>query len=318
MTTLAPPEALLAQLVAHPGGLSAARAAEWLGEDLAAAAGTLRARGHDLRRDGAAWRLECATRHFDPAAFESARQGSWGAPCEVWESARSTNDLARDGAVRGAPEGALWCAEQQSAGRGRQGRGWVCAPHAGILASWVLRESWTRALHPSLLPLVVGLGICEALRALSALDVRPKWPNDLWLGGAKLGGILVEARPGGAGFAVVGLGLNVLADPGREAAAGIRTTSLHDHLPGPRRETLLAAALAGCERRVREWRAGDPAPLLASYQDLDLTQGRVVRVESGGEVARGRVVGIGAEGSLQVTTEDGRAHEFVAGEVHLL
>src|SRR6185436_14240945 len=116
--------------------------------------------------------------------------------------------LARAGAERGAPHGTLWLAEAQSRGRGRQGRAWSCAPHAGLLVSWLLRDPFAAAVPATVLPLALGLGACEGLRRATGLDVRTKWPNDLWLGEAKLAGLLVEARPGAEAIAIAGFGMN--------------------------------------------------------------------------------------------------------------
>jgi len=317
MTSLAAPENLLALLVAHPGGVPETLVRASLGDTADPAATALRARGHDLQYDADRWRLSCAPQHFDPVAFARARRGPWGAPCEVWEVTGSTNDLARAGALGGAPEGALWIAEEQTAGRGRQGRTWCCGPHAGILASWIVRTPLAAEACPTLLPLAVGLGICEGLRSATGLAVRTKWPNDLWLEGAKLAGILVEARPGPQGFAVVGLGLNVYAEPQREAQIGGRSAHLALCGSGLRREALLAALLAAAAGRVEEWRTGNRVDLLARWRQLDVTQGRAVRVECGGETIAGRVVGIGESGCLAVETAAGPVREFAAGEVHL-
>jgi BirA family biotin operon repressor/biotin-[acetyl-CoA-carboxylase] ligase len=317
MNPRAPAEQLLAVLVAHPNGAPAALVRRELGESATEATAVLRNRGHAVEVTDDTWRLACARQHFDPAAFEAARTGGWGAPCEVWEVASSTNDLAREGALGKAPDGALWVAECQTAGRGRQGRNWTCAPHAGLLASWIVRGSLDTAARPTLLPLAVGLGLCEGLRAATGLPVRLKWPNDLWLEDGKLGGVLVEARPGPHGFAIAGVGLNFVADAARDAAVGARTASLHSPGVHLKRESVLAAALAGAERRVAEWRAGRNEDWLEAWRGLDTTRGRSVHVQCGDESVPGRAIGVSATGCLRLVTGDGTIREFAAGEVHL-
>jgi BirA family biotin operon repressor/biotin-[acetyl-CoA-carboxylase] ligase len=227
--------------------------------------------------------------------------------------------LARAAAQAGAPEGALWLAETQAAGRGRQGRRWEAGAHTAILASWILRPPGRAGdAFSGLLPLVLGVGICEGLRGSTGLDVRTKWPNDLYLGGAKLGGILVESRLGATGWAVAGLGLNVERDPVRDAALGCRTASLHGRRDDSRREPILAAVLDAAERRYNRFLAGGVENLLDDYRKLDLTQGSPVRVEQGATQLGGRAVGITDTGGLLVAGDDGGLHEFVAGEVHLV
>src|SRR4051812_40804958 len=110
----------------------------------------------------------------------------------------STNERARALAAAGAPHGTLVTADEQQAGRGRQGRAWSAPPRSAVLMSVVLREL------SATLPLAAAVAVCEAL----PVDARIKWPNDVWIDGRKVAGILVEARPQ-EGWAVLGIGLNV-------------------------------------------------------------------------------------------------------------
>jgi BirA family biotin operon repressor/biotin-[acetyl-CoA-carboxylase] ligase len=315
--TLAMPERLLALLVQHPDGVpgDAARAA--LGGDApaAGAARVLESRGHPLATRGDGWRLACARQHFDPAAFAALAAGSVPA-LEVWERVGSTNDLGRDGAAHGAPDGALWLAEEQTLGRGRQGRSWHCAAHAGLLASWIVRAPLGPGTCPTLLPLAVGLGACEALAAATGARLAVKWPNDLWLADRKVGGLLVEARHGTAPHAVVGLGLNVHA----AALAGAplsEATTLAAAGSAPPREALLARLLAGAARRVDDWRTGRFAAVRQAWLELDVVVGRRVRCELADGLLEGRARDVSAEGLLAVETADGRVVLVAAGEVHL-
>jgi BirA family biotin operon repressor/biotin-[acetyl-CoA-carboxylase] ligase len=310
---LAPPEALLALLVRAARGVPRERIVELLGEAAEPAAAALVHRGHALHHDARGWRLDCAAEHFDPGAFEPS--GAFGARLEIWETAASTHDLARAGAVAGGPPGAVWLAESQSAGRGRQGRVWCAAPHSALLVSLAVEATFAPEARPTLLPLALGLGACEALRGATGLDVRTKWPNDLVLAGRKLGGLLVDALP--AGGAVVGFGLNVRAG----ATAGFDlpgAIALGDVMPSPPREILLAAVLAGLEKRHSDWRAARWQPLLDAYSKHESTFGRVVRADSGGVVVEGPVRGVTETGQLRIETSAGVERRLVAAEVHLL
>ena len=95
-------------------------------------------------------------------------------------------------------------ADEQTAGRGRQGREWTAPPRSSVLMSVVLRELDER--H-ELLPLAAAVAVCEALPVEAAI----KWPNDVWVEGRKVAGILLEGRPQ-EGWAVLGIGLNVTTD----------------------------------------------------------------------------------------------------------
>ncbi|MEA2455525.1 MAG: BirA family transcriptional regulator, partial [Thermoleophilaceae bacterium] len=124
-----------------------------------------------------------------------------GSPRVHFRLTDSTNERARALAAGGAPHGTLVTADEQQAGRGRQGRSWSAPPRSAVLMSVVLREL------SETLPLAAAVAVCEAL----PVDARIKWPNDVWIGGRKVAGILVEARPQ-EGWAVLGIGLNVATE----------------------------------------------------------------------------------------------------------
>src|SRR5256714_3422110 len=121
----------------------------------------------------------------------------------------STNERARELAAAGAPHGTIVTADEQSAGRGRQGRTWVAPAGSAVLMSLVVRDFGPETL----LPLAAPLAVCDACEAVAAVECRIKWPNDVWIGGRKVAGILVEGRPQ-EGWAVVGIGLNVSTTAG--------------------------------------------------------------------------------------------------------
>ena len=110
----------------------------------------------------------------------------------------STNERAKQLAAAGAPHGTMVTADEQTAGRGRQGRVWTAPPRSAVLMSVVLRELDER------LPLTAAVAVCDALPVEAAI----KWPNDVWIEGRKVAGILVEGRPQ-EGWAVLGVGVNV-------------------------------------------------------------------------------------------------------------
>lgn len=128
----------------------------------------------------------------------------------VVEEARSTNDLAWEAAERGTPEGFVVFAERQTAGRGQYGRRWESAPYQGLWLSVLLRPAMTLRESPqltSLLAEVVAQTVTEETGA--AATIKP--PNDIYLAGRKVAGVLVEGRTArdGTYLAVAGIGLNV-------------------------------------------------------------------------------------------------------------
>ena len=205
----------------------------------------------------------------------------------------STNERAKALAPVGAPHGTLVTADEQSAGRGRQGRTWTAPPRSALLMSLVLRDP------PEALPLAAAVAVCEAL---APLDARVKWPNDVWVERRKLAGILVEGRPQ-EGWGVLGIGLNVESSPPDLPATSLRECGL-DTTP----EAVLSPLLAALER----WTAADNEEVLGAWRQRDALHGERVRWQDGEGVA----AGIDACGALLVDTDSGRT-ALDAGEVHL-
>lgn len=138
------------------------------------------------------------------------------------DSTASTLDIAHAIAADGAPDGALILAEAQTAGRGRSGKRWTSAPGAGIWLTFI-----ERALDPatlSLLALRLGIAAADALQPFVDSMIGIKWPNDLQVGGAKLAGILAEARwrDGAPEWVAIGMGVNVRPPAEVENAVGLR------------------------------------------------------------------------------------------------
>jgi BirA family transcriptional regulator, biotin operon repressor / biotin---[acetyl-CoA-carboxylase] ligase len=266
---------------------------------------------------------------LDAAAVRAAvlrPDGLWRA-IEVSEVTGSTNADLLALASGGAPEGVVLAAEQQRAGRGRMGRAWVAPPRAALTFSLLLRPTAAGRARHGWLPLLAGLATAEAVRAMTPVDARLKWPNDVLAGAAKLGGILTEAAAGAGaadGTVVVGIGLNVSTEPGELPPPGpgaLPATSLRIAAsPGPDRGVLLAAILTGFERSYRAWTSvfGDAerSGLRAGYTRLCATIGQRVRVElPGGRLLTGLATGIDPDGRLLIRTGPGAELPVAAGDV---
>ena len=215
----------------------------------------------------------------------------------------STNERARQLALAGAPHGTLVTADQQSAGRGRQGRSWSAPAGSALLMSLVLRE-----LEPTL-PLASAVAVSEACEAVAPVACGIKWPNAVWIEEGKLAGILVEGRPQ-EGWGVLGIGLNV-AMAENEFPEELRGTATSLRIAAgepPSIERLLNELLRTLDRRL----ADPAAEVLEAWRARDALQGRTVRWQDG----EGTAAGIDDEGALLVKTSDGRI-TLDAGEVHL-
>ena len=156
--------------------------------------------------------------------------GLWQA-VEVVDGTGSTNADLLARALGGAPEGLVLAAEEQSAGRGRMGRTWVSPPRAALTFSLLVRPVAVPPARRGWLPLLAGVAVASAVTAVTGVQTRLKWPNDVLAGPAKLAGILAEA----AGDAVVvGVGLNVSTGPGELPPPGpgaLAATSLRIAAP---------------------------------------------------------------------------------------
>ncbi len=261
---------------------------------------------------------------------------SFGEPHHHFDSIESTNTRARELAAEGATHGTVVTADEQTAGRGRQGRVWTAPPGKALLYSAIVRPLDDRHL---MLPLAVPLAVCEAAEELAgglsndgktdsaAFRCGVKWPNDVLVNHRKLAGILVEARPQD-GWAVVGVGLNLTISPqefppdlrdkavsifssDRGGRGGTRQASPLFAQAGPPTTPLTAAAVLN--RHLERWVQADPDTVLAAWRRRDALKGREVAWDGGSGVADG----IDGRGYLLVVTPGGDRVAVGAGEVHL-
>jgi BirA family biotin operon repressor/biotin-[acetyl-CoA-carboxylase] ligase len=239
---------------------------------------------------------------LDPArVLEGLATRALGRPLQIHDAVASTNDVALDLLRSGATHGTTVVADRQTAGRGQRGRAWHSPAGIGLYVSVVLRGA-RRLETPTLVVAAVGLGLAEALERVSGARVDVKWPNDLWSGGRKLAGILVESR----GYRperpalVAGLGVNVNHGDGDfppdvasvATSLALRTGRRHD------RSAVLRAVLEALEPRVDQALAGGASDLEESYRERSLLRGRAVELLEGDRPLRGTVVDLSAKEGL--------------------
>jgi BirA family biotin operon repressor/biotin-[acetyl-CoA-carboxylase] ligase len=219
----------------------------------------------------------------------------------------STNDRARELAESAAPSGTVVTAAEQSAGRGRRGRVWSAPPGAALLYSAILRPL---ELEHLLLPLAVPVAVCEAIESVAPVEARIKWPNDIWIDGAKASGVLIEARP--PDWAIIGIGVNVSIEPG-EFPGDLRwpATSIgHGATVASAREAVCAA--------LGEWVEAPIERTLEEFRRRDSLAGREVSWEGAGVApGSGIAAGVDERGNLVVERSDGERLELGSGEVSL-
>ncbi|MGD0608402.1 MAG: biotin--[acetyl-CoA-carboxylase] ligase [Streptosporangiaceae bacterium] len=275
---------------------------------------------------------------LDAAAVGRAvvRPGGLWRAVEVTAVTGSTNADLLARAAGGAAAGLVLAAEEQRAGRGRMGRAWLAPPRAALTFSLLVRPGTVPPGRRGWLTLLAGVAVASAVHAVTSVDARLKWPNDVLAGPAKLGGILAEAT---GDAVVVGIGVNVSTEPAElppPGPGGLTATSLlaltgtaptGTALTGTAltggaldRGALLTAILAGFERRYQAWVQSDGDPersgLRAEYTGLCATIGRRVRAElPGGQLLSGLAVGVDPDGRLVVRVSPDSDVPVAAGDV---
>jgi len=232
------------------------------------------------------------------------------APVHAEDELPSTNSRALELAGAGAPEWTLVSAAHQTAGRGRDGRAWTDVPGRALMVSVVLRPT-VPPPRAGLLSLLAGASMARAIRDETGLPATCKWPNDVRLGGAKVGGVLGEALIVDERLAalVIGVGVNLEAPGDVADAAGIGDVAarpllvtfigrLHDVYSGPDAEL--------------------PERVKAAWLPVADTIGlEVDATATTGEPVRGRAVGIDAFGGLVISTDDGERTVAFGDIVHV-
>jgi BirA family biotin operon repressor/biotin-[acetyl-CoA-carboxylase] ligase len=237
------------------------------------------------------------------------------------EEVTSTQDEAGEAARRGAEEGVIVISERQTKGRGRKGRLWASPPREGVYFSTILRPN----LRPSQIiqiPLIAGVAVCKAIRRVTPLEPRIKWPNDITIGGKKVGGILAEMSCDidRVDHIVLGIGVNVntqcslLPEPTR----GIATSLAEKCGEYVSRVRLVQCLLAEFDALYRTFLVSGFDTLREEWKALDSTVGSWVMVTDGNEEMKGKALDIDGEGFLLVRKENGDVKRIISGDVSLI
>lgn len=252
-------------------------------DDLSAALGALRGHRPDLRLDV-----------------------RWHAAVE------STMDVASALASAGADAGAVVGADQQTAGRGRRGRGWASPPGAGLYFSFVARPPAHANASLPLLTLAAGVAVRHGIHAAVGFAPDLKWPNDVMVGGRKLAGILAEGQAVGTASqaVVIGVGLN-LQPSSYPPEVAARATSLAGELGrAVERGSLLAEVLAALSDHLATLER-TPGDILQAWRAAS-PSANGTRVEWDGR--SGTTAGVDDSGALMIRTASG-VERVIAGEL---
>jgi BirA family biotin operon repressor/biotin-[acetyl-CoA-carboxylase] ligase len=267
---------------------------------------------------------------MDPLDHEAI--GRWlttrwlGKPLVCLVRTGSTNDVARDLALAGAPGGTVVVADEQERGRGRMGRRWLAPAGTCLLCSILLRPPDLLPERAAQLTMLTALAAADAVAALSGLTPSLKWPNDLIVERCtpagcsyrKLAGLLTETglTAGRLDYAIVGLGINVNVPAEALPALAPDATSLLAETRRPlERAWLLAALLAGVEARYERLEAGESP--FAEWAARLVFIGQPVEAWTPTGRLTGVAEGVDEDGALRLRLADGRLERLLAADVSL-
>jgi len=241
---------------------------------------------------------------------------------DTFDEIASTNTYLLEVSKPSAGRLRVAIANTQTQGRGRHGKDWYSPAGAGLWLSLAYTFS-TPPTRLAALTLAVGASLAEELRELGVDEVELKWPNDLLVGGRKLGGILLESCAGGM-TAIIGIGINIALPKNANShiKTGIMPIDLRELLPRvPGIESLAAASIERLGATLQRFDRDGFGPFVAAWSAFDALVGKDVVVQRAdteqADIVHGIAHGIAADGALMVHGEEG-IQRIVSGSVRLI
>jgi BirA family biotin operon repressor/biotin-[acetyl-CoA-carboxylase] ligase len=255
-------------------------------------------------------------KHLD--VVKALQGGQYGDQLKLLETTTSTQEEIRIWAEQGADNGALIIAEEQTLGRGRQGRRWMSPSGKGVWMSLLLKPELPLA-DASKLTLLTAVAVCRALRGVTGLEIGIKWPNDLLINGKKICGILVESagEDGKIRYCVVGIGIDVNLEAQDYAEElSHRATSLK--IEGNQkydRAVIIGAVMKEMEFLMTTFLEQGFSTIANLWEALSVTLGKTITVKT----HQGEIIGVAEEldgtGALKLRKPDGNIEIVYSGEI---
>jgi BirA family biotin operon repressor/biotin-[acetyl-CoA-carboxylase] ligase len=243
-----------------------------------------------------------------------------GRVVHAYDSVTSTQLLAHQEATQGAPEGTLVIADRQTGGKGRLGRVWHSPSGAGIWMTLILRPAIPIPKAPQM-TLLTAVAMARALRETADVPVQIKWPNDLFIRGKKVCGILTElnAEADRINYLVIGIGLNVNTKREQipEELAEIATSLYLESGREYKRASIVQRFCLAFEQLYDHYLEKGFAEIKAEWESLSFSLGKQVTVRTLHQTIYGKAVGLDAEGVLLVETADGQRHKVYSADVEI-
>nr|WP_247681631.1 biotin--[acetyl-CoA-carboxylase] ligase [Paenibacillus sp. Marseille-P2973] len=245
---------------------------------------------------------------------------SFGRDLNLMEVTSSTQEAARLLAEEGAPEGTLVIAEEQTGGRGRQGKRWYSPARKGIWMSLLLRPQRPLSFAPQL-TLLTAVAVCRAIRKVTGVDAGIKWPNDLLVQGKKICGILIESvgEDERIKYCIAGIGIDVNVELEElplelhKVATSLKIESGQTQS----RATLISAVMNELEQLYNLYEEEGFAPIGHLWEALSVTLGKRVTVKTPRGETEGTAEALDESGALVLLDDTGNHITIFSGDVQL-
>ncbi|MCD7708409.1 MAG: biotin--[acetyl-CoA-carboxylase] ligase [Clostridiales bacterium] len=274
------------------------------------AIGQLKDAGYEIEAvQNRGYRLMGAPDVIDAAEIYSLLKTEW-AGCEIdyHESVESTNTRAKELAEDGRPEGTLVVSNQQTAGRGRRGRGWESPAGDGIFMTLLIKPN-INPNNASMITLVAALAVARAISEVTGEQAQIKWPNDIVINGKKICGILTEmsAQFDYISHIVIGIGINVHNAGFPEELSEMASSLFIECKKHFHRADIIVSTLKYFEKYYANFlETEDLSGLMEDYNEILVNRGNGVKVLDEREPFEGKAMGITKRGELIVDTWESR------------
>jgi BirA family transcriptional regulator, biotin operon repressor / biotin---[acetyl-CoA-carboxylase] ligase len=231
----------------------------------------------------------------------------------VFDELASTNAFAMERAKNEALSGTVVLADKQTAGQGRLDRSWFSPGKSNIYGSFLFVHE-TTIQYLGWIPLMAGVAIAQALEQQTGIRIDLKWPNDLLIGGRKLGGILCDSfrNPRHHSCVVIGFGINVNLSQSEfplELQTSATSLQIHCHCAVDREE-LIIKVITSLEKNWENLKSNGPQSLLVKYKHWCITIGQTIQVQfPDGNQLQGLAYSIGEHGQLRVIPSPSDSNE---------
>ena len=241
---------------------------------------------------------------------------TFGRTIYAFDKLDSTNVYARSLKEDDSAHGTLVVADEQTAGKGRQGRVWRSQKGMNLLFSLVLRPKITHD-RIRLLPFAAGLAVADAIEQSTGCNVECKWPNDLLVGKKKVAGMLIESTVQNEAITnvILGIGVNVNQT---HFPVELNATSLRIHTgKDVDRVRLLCSALEELEQRYEQLEHFSPRMILDEWKQRAPMFGSLITLVEHGSPLKATAIDIAPDGALIIEELNGARREVLAGDVTL-